>query len=104
MNPEALKAITLLAKCKVLKRNLLQNIAKVGDIPLNSLVVPCTSLPFLEITDSEICNALLGAGNIALGKDEIPTSVIRIGWPLIKSLVTALFCACLEIGHYLACF
>ena len=78
--------------------------AKVGDIPLNSLAVPCTSLPFLEITDSEICNALLSVGNTALGKDEIPTSVLRVGWPLIKSLVTALFRACLEIGHHLACF
>jgi hypothetical protein len=78
--------------------------AKVGNIPLNSLAVLYTLLPFLEITDSKIYNALLSVGNTALGKDEVLTSVLRVGWLLIKSLVTALFCTCLEIGHHLACF
>jgi hypothetical protein len=104
MNPKAPKAVTLSAKRKVLIRNLLQNIAEVGDIPLNSPAVPYALLPFLEITDVEIYNAVLGAGNTAPGKDEIPTLVLKVGWPLIKSPVTALFHACLELGHHPACF
>jgi hypothetical protein len=78
--------------------------AKVGDIPLNSLAVPYTSLPFLEIIDSKIYNVLLSVGNTALGKDEVPTLVLRVGWLLIKSLITTLFYAYLEIGHHLAYF
>jgi hypothetical protein len=104
MNLEAPKAVTLSAKRKVLIRNLLQNTAEVGDIPLDSPAVPYALLPFLEITDVEIYNAVLGAGNTAPRKDEIPTLVLKVGWPLIKSLVTTLFHACLELGHHPACF
>ena len=102
--PDLPPATTLLAKRDVLARNLLQNVAEIGDIPLDSPTVPSISLPFLDITDTEVCKAVLNARNTAPREDEITTEVLRIGWSLIKTLVISLFQACIKTGYHPACF
>jgi hypothetical protein len=102
--PDLPPATTLLAKRDVLARNLLQNVAEIGDIPLDSPTVPSISLPFPDITDTEVCKAVLNARNTAPGEDEITTEVLRIGWSLIKTLVISLFQACIKTGYHPACF
>jgi hypothetical protein len=76
----------------------------VGDIPLDSPTVPIASLPFPEITDTDIEQAIHRDGNTAPGADEIPTSILKTAWPLIKDKVRLLFQGCLRIGHHPACF
>jgi hypothetical protein len=91
IRPDLPPATTLLAKRDVLARNLLQNVAEIGDIPLDSPTVPSISLSFLDITDIEVCKAVLNARNTAPREDEITTEVLQIGWSLIKTLVISLF-------------
>jgi hypothetical protein len=72
-------ATSLLAKRDTLVKNLLQNVVEVGNIPLNSLVVSNRSLPFLEITDTKVCKAVLNVRNTALKEDKITTKDLQIG-------------------------
>ena len=102
--PDLPPATTISAKMDTLARNLLQNVAEVGDIPLDSPAVSNSSLPFPEITDTEVCKAVLNVRNTSPREDEITTEVLQIGWTLIKTLVISLFQACLKIGHHPACF
>lgn len=53
---------------------------------------------------NEITNAILGAGNTTPGKDQIPTAVLRLAWPVISDLVRDLFQACIDVGHHPKCF
>jgi len=102
--PDDPPAISLESKRNVLARNLLQNPAEAGDIPIDSPSVPITQLPFPEITDQEIQRAVLRTGSTAPGEDEIVTSVLQAGWALLRAPVTALYQQCLDLGHHPACF
>lgn len=104
LRPQDPPATSLEAKGDVLARNLLRNAAEAGDIPLTASAVPKTSLPFPDITEQEVEKAILGAGNTTPGKDEIPTPVLRLGWPLLKKHVFKLFQACIQIGYHPSCF
>ncbi|EED11974.1 hypothetical protein TSTA_000510, partial [Talaromyces stipitatus ATCC 10500] len=75
--------ITVHEKRDVLVRNLLQNSAEAGDIPLDS-PVPSTSLYFPDISMLQVEESVLQAGNTAPGADEIPTCILKVAWPLIK--------------------
>jgi hypothetical protein len=77
--PDLPPATSLSAKRDTLARNLLQNVAEVGDIPLNSPAVSNSSLPFPEITDTEVCKVVLNVRNTAPREDEITTEVLQIG-------------------------
>ncbi|KAI0991860.1 hypothetical protein K3495_g16327, partial [Podosphaera aphanis] len=66
--------------------------------------VPRAALPFPELTLSEISRAILGAGNTTPGKDQIPTAVLRLAWPLISELILDLFQACIDTGYHPKCF
>jgi hypothetical protein len=103
-HPQNSPATSLEAKRDVLARNLLQNVAETGDIPLSAPAVPTTSLPFPDITEQEVEKSILGAGSTTPGKDEISTPVIRLGWPLLKKHVFTLFQACLQTGYHPSCF
>ncbi|KAI0999012.1 hypothetical protein K3495_g9183 [Podosphaera aphanis] len=70
------------------------------DITLSTPTTARTTLPFSEITASEVSNAILGAGNTTPGKDQIPTGVLRLAWPLISTLVHELSQACLDTGYH----
>lgn len=96
--------ISIEEKREVLTRNLLQSDSVAGDIALDSPAVGQRTLPFPDITDSEVKDAVFSAGNTAAGEDEIPTAVLKIGWNLIESKVSQLFRACLVAGHHPACF
>jgi ribonuclease HI len=104
LRPQDPLATTLEAKRDVLARNLLRNAAEVGDIPLTAFAAPKTSLPFPDITEQEVEKSILGAGNTTPGKDEIPTPVLRLGWPLLKKHVFRLFQACIQFGYHPSCF
>ena len=97
-------ATTPLAKQTVLINNLLQNTAEAGDVPIDCPTAPTASLPFPEITELAIEQAILQAGNTAPGIDEIPTCVLKVAWPLIKNLVLQLFQGCLRLGYHPKCF
>lgn len=103
--PQGPLATSLEAKRDVLARNLLQNVAEASDIPLTAAAAPTiTTLPFPPITKQEVEKSILGAGNTTPGKDEIPTAVLRLGWPLLKEHVLKLFQACLQTGYHPSCF
>jgi hypothetical protein len=104
LRPQAPLATTLAAKRDVLARNLLQNVAEPGDIPLTAPAVPSASLPFPDITEQEIEKSILGAGNKTPGKDEIPSPILRLGWPYLKKHVSSLFQACIKLGYHPSCF
>ncbi|KAI0991303.1 hypothetical protein K3495_g16884, partial [Podosphaera aphanis] len=91
-------------KMRIFIRNLLSNQSDVEDIPLSTPTTAHTVLPFPKITAFEVSNAILGAGNTTPGKDQIPTGVLRLAWPLISSLVHDLFQASLDTGHHPKCF
>ena len=103
-HPDRPPATTPLAKQTVLINNLLQNTAKAGDIPMDCPTAPTAALPFLEVTELSIQQAILQAGNTAPGIDEIPTCVLKVAWPLIKDLVLQLFQGCLRLGYHPKCF
>jgi hypothetical protein len=65
--------------------------AKAGDIPLDCPAAPATALLFPKITIAQVEEAILKTGNTALGKDELPTNILKSAWPLIKGHVLALF-------------
>jgi hypothetical protein len=104
LRPQAPLATTLEAKRDVLARNLLQNVAEAGDIPLCAPAVPAASLPFPEITEHEIERSILRAGNKTPGKDEIPTPILQLGWPYLKKHVSILFQTCIKLGYHPSCF
>ena len=97
-------ASSLQEKREILARNLLQNLAEAGDIPLDSPTVPKRALVFPEITTQELRNALLSAGNTAPGDDEITTAILKAGWHLLEQPIFRLFQKCLLLGHHPACF
>jgi hypothetical protein len=97
-------ATTPLAKRTVLVNNLLRNTAEAGDIPMDCPTAPTTALPFPEVTELAIEQAILQAGNTAPGADEIPTGVLKVAWPLINHLVLQLFQGCLQLGYHPKCF
>jgi hypothetical protein len=103
-SPDQPPAVSLPDKRAVLVRNLLQNTAEAGDIPLDTPAVPSTSLPFPDVLDTDVERAILRTGNTAPGLDEIPTCILQIAWPLIKHLVCQLFQDCLRIGYHPKCF
>lgn len=104
LRPQDPLATSPAAKRDVLARNLLQNVAEAGDIPLTAPAVPTASLPFPDITEQEIERCILGAGNTTPGQDEIPTPILRIGWPYLKKHVVNLFQACTREGYHPSCF
>jgi hypothetical protein len=103
-HPGCPRAVSLSAKRAVLVSNLLQNTASAGDIPLDCPTAPQTALPFPEITEPAIQQAILQAGNTAPGEDEIPTGILKVAWPLIKDKVLLLFQGCLQLGYHPKCF
>ncbi|EED12710.1 hypothetical protein TSTA_052330, partial [Talaromyces stipitatus ATCC 10500] len=87
LRPSSLPAVTIHEKRDVLVRNLLQNSAEAGDIPLDSPAVPITSLYFPDISMSQVEESILQAGNTAPGADEIPTCILKVAWLLIKDKI-----------------
>ncbi|KAI9034748.1 RNA-directed DNA polymerase [Aspergillus affinis] len=53
---------------------------------------------------AQIEKAILHAGNTTPGKDELPTSILKIAWPIIRDRVLALFQGCLSVGYHPQCF
>lgn len=104
LNPDNSPAHSLDEKRNVLIRNLLTNQSGAEDIPFSTPTVPISSLPFPELTEIEVERAILGARSTTPGKDGISTSVLRIAWPKISSLVYDLFQACVKIGYHPHCF
>jgi hypothetical protein len=102
--PASLPARSIEEKQALLIKELLTNTAKAGDIPGSSPAVTAQSIPFPLITPKDIYKSILGAGNTALGMDEIPMPVLWLAWPQIKSRVLDLFQKCLHYRHHLACF
>ena len=102
--PDNPPAIALHEKQDILVRNLLQNTAEAGDIPMDTPTVPSCSLPFPDITMAQAEKAVLQAGNTTPGSDKIPTCILRVAWPLIKDKVLELYQGCLTIGYHPKCF
>jgi hypothetical protein len=53
---------------------------------------------------AQVEKAVLHAGNTTLGHDELPTSILKIAWPLIKEKVLTLYQGCLTAGYHPWCF
>ena len=102
--PASLPARSIEEKRALLIRELLTNTAEAGDIPGSSPAVAARSILFPLITPEDVRKSILGAGNTALGIDEIPTPVLRLAWPQIESRVLDLFQKCLRYRHHPACF
>lgn len=78
LHPEKETAHTLEDKRDILMRNILCNQTDIEDISHHiPTVAPC-SLPFLQITDEEISDAILRAGSTTSGKDRISTALHRL--------------------------
>jgi hypothetical protein len=93
-------AVALKEKRNILARNLLQNSAEAGDIPLETPAVPSSSLPFPDISMTQVEKAVLHAGNTTPRSDELPTYILKVAWPLIKEGVLALYQGCLTTGYH----
>jgi ribonuclease HI/exonuclease III len=104
MCPNSPPIVELQDKRDLLVRCLLQNTSNSGDIPLDSPTVPTASLPLPDISMALVEKATLGAGNTAPGADELPTSILKIAWPLVKGKVLKLFQGCLQLGYHPKCF
>ena len=104
LRPDSDPAIAVHEKRDVLARNLLQNLAEAGDIPLDSPAVPSTSLYFPDLSIKQVEESVLQAGNTAPGADEIPTCILKVAWPLIKDKILMLYQGCLKIGYHPKCF
>lgn len=103
-HPEDGPVQTLEGKRDVMIRNLLQNQSGKDDIPFSTPTVASTTLLFPPITYYEVSNAILSTGNTAPDIDGIPTSVLRLAWPYISTLVLDLFQSCNEAGYHPHCF
>jgi ribonuclease HI len=104
LRPNEPPAVSTQEKRDILVRNLLQNSAEAGDIPLDCPAVPSATLPFPEISMAQVEKAILKAGNTAPGEDELQTNILKVAWPLIKDKVLALFQGCLRLGYHPKCF
>jgi ribonuclease HI len=104
LRPDSPPAVALQEKRDILSRNLLQNTAEAGDIPLDTPAVPSCSLPLPDITMAQVEKSILQAGNTTPGVDELPTCIIKAAWPLIKDRVLALYQGCLRTGYHPKCF
>jgi hypothetical protein len=102
--PNSPLAIDTQGKRDILARNLLQNSTETGDIPINTPAVPSSSLPFPDISMTQVERAVLDAGNTTPGSDELPTSILKVAWPLIKNRVLSLYQGCLSTGYHPRCF
>ena len=80
-----------LDKRDILIQNLLSNTAEARDIPFDAPVALVRSINFLAITTADICKAILGASNTALGQDKISTTILQAAQPVIELLVLNLF-------------
>lgn len=78
LHPEEPPAHSQEENRQILINNLLSNQSSTEDIPFSTPTVATTSLPFPQITETEVRHATLGAGNNAPGKDGIPTALIRL--------------------------
>jgi hypothetical protein len=65
-------------KRDLLIRELLTNTANVGDISFDAPAIAVRDVPFPITTAQDIRKAILGAGNTALGINEIPTKVLQL--------------------------
>ena len=75
-NFTGIPTISTSKKKDLLIRELFINIANASDILFNILAIVARDILFLATMAQDICKAILGAGNIALGIDEIPTKVL----------------------------
>jgi hypothetical protein len=91
LRPDNLPVMALHEKRDILVHNLLQNSVEAGDISLETLAVPTYSLPFPDITMAQIEKAVLYVGNTIPRFDELPTSIFKTAWPLIKDRVLVLY-------------
>jgi hypothetical protein len=64
-------------KRDILAHNLLQNSVEAGDILLETSTVPSCSLPFPDITMTQIEKAVLHVENIIPESDELSTSILK---------------------------
>lgn len=80
------------------------NLAQAGDIPLNAPTVSNLTLPFPELSQQEVHDAVFRAGNIVSGSYEIPTTILRHAYPKIANQVYSLFNNYISLGHHLCCF
>jgi hypothetical protein len=67
-------------KRALLIKELLINTAEAGDILGSSPAVAVRSILFPLIIAKDVYKLILGAGNIALGIDEIPTPILWLAW------------------------
>lgn len=88
LRPDSPLAVALQEKRDILSRNLLQNMAEAGDIPLDTPAVPSCSLPFPDITMAQVEKSILQAGNTTPGADELPTCIVKVAWSLIQGQST----------------
>ena len=102
-SPERPPATSLPEKREILLGNLLTNLAEVGDIPLDTPTVAKRSISFPPLYQDEVQDAILRAGDIAPGADEIPTAMLRKAWPLIREYIFSIFKSCLSLGHHPVC-
>lgn len=98
--PELPPVTKLSEKRDILLNNLLVNAAEAGDIPMDSPTISIRSIEFPPLTEDETQESLFRAGNTAPGSDEIPTPIIKLAWPLIKTQVHSLFSGCISLGHH----
>ena len=69
--------------------------------PSPEAIVPPEEIPWKPITENEIIKALKAAKKrTAPGQDGLPTLVWHNIWPSVASVVTSIFTASINLGHY----
>lgn len=98
--PELSPVTTLSEKRDILLNNFLVNTAQTGDILMNSPAIPIRSVEFPSLTEEKTQESLFRVGNTAPGSIEIPSPVIKLAWPLIKTQAHSLLSGFISLGHH----
>jgi len=93
-------AVTTEDKARLLRKKVLIEAACATDIQPEESTPGTGHLPFPPPEEPEIQKALLDAGNTTPGDDEISVPLLRMAWPILSTQITALYRACLELGHH----
>lgn len=97
-------ASSVAEKRALLREILLANFSDAKNISLDTPTVPNSSLQFPSLTTEIVKSSIHRAGNKPPGPNELPTSILRHAWPLIKDDIFALFSRCPSLGYHPICF
>lgn len=94
------KVTTTHQKAKVLQDALLSRHLDAEDIPTDIPANPERIIAWNGFTEGEVYNATCRTQSTSPGNDEIPASILKIAWPVLKDRIIRLFQRCYDLGTH----